>query len=311
MNDANSILDRTGPILGRWTGAFVALVAAVTFGAGCGGGSPAPGDTADAGPPPSPPDSPLLADGFLNIAHRGGGLRGPEETLAAYHLAVASGADVLEMDARSTSDGQIVLMHDASVDRTTDGAGILREMSFAEVMALDAGYKFTTDGGATYPFRGMGVQVATLREVLETFPNMLFSIEIKEPGITEAVLQIIDDAGVTERTVVAAFSSAVLLQARSLRPDLLTAMTVDESFEVARLAQADEASYRPPAWILQTPPSLADITVDAAFIARANRLKLKVHVWTINDPVEMQTLIELGTHGIMTDDPVALEGLRP
>src|SRR5512147_1024722 len=103
----------------------------------------------------------------LVIAHQGGDGIFPGDTLYAYEHAVALGADVLEMDAHITKDGEIVLMHDEKVDRTTDGTGLIEDLTLAELKKLDAAYKWSNDNGKTFPFRGQGIQVPTLRELFE------------------------------------------------------------------------------------------------------------------------------------------------
>jgi glycerophosphoryl diester phosphodiesterase len=123
------------------------------------------GDTDD------PPGNPFLSDQLLNIAHRGGGRLRPEATLPAFENALSVGADVLEFDLHASSDGVVVVIHDETVDRTTDGTGAVQAMTFAELRMLDAGYEFTPDGGQTFPYRGMGIQIPTLVEVLAGFPD--------------------------------------------------------------------------------------------------------------------------------------------
>ncbi len=251
----------------------------------------------------------MLTDEFLNIAHRGGGRLAPEETLVAYQNAVDVGADVLEMDARATMDGVIILCHDNTVDRTSDGGGVISNKTFDELRQLDAGYQFTRDGGATYPFRGQGITFPTLLEVLEAHPTMLFAIEIKEAETAADVVAVIEQAGVEDRVIVASFSDAAVLQVRAINPDVLTAQTVSESLDFARLTDDDEVDYRAPAWVIQAPPDLGELIVDEAFTQRAARLDVKVHVWTINDPGEMQDFLDIAIDGIMTDDPETLESL--
>ncbi len=102
----------------------------------------------------------------LNMAHRGGSRLAPENTLAAFEHATSLGVDVLEMDLRSSADGVVVAMHDDGVDRTTDGTGPVTGLTLADLKALDAGYRFSRDGGATFPHRGQGVSIPTLDEVL-------------------------------------------------------------------------------------------------------------------------------------------------
>ena len=115
----------------------------------------------------------------LVIAHQGGDGVWPGDTLFAYENAVKVGADVLEMDAHITKDGQIVLMHDERVDRTTDGTGLIEDLTVDQIKQLDAAYKWSNDDGNTFPYRGQGIQVPTLEELFQKFPQMRYVIEIK------------------------------------------------------------------------------------------------------------------------------------
>src|SRR6185503_18000015 len=115
----------------------------------------------------------------LVIAHQGGDGVWPGDTMYAFEKAVAIGADVIEMDAHITKDNQIVLMHDEKVDRTTNGEGLIEDLTVAELKQLDAAYQWSNDGDKTFPFRGQGIQVSTLEELFQKFPQMRYVIEIK------------------------------------------------------------------------------------------------------------------------------------
>ena len=115
----------------------------------------------------------------LVIAHQGGDGLWAGNTMYAFDKAVEIGADVLEMDAHITKDGENILIHDESVDRTTDGTGLIEELTLAEIQQLDAAYKWTNDEGQTFPFRGQGIQVPTLNGLFEKYPDMRYLIEIK------------------------------------------------------------------------------------------------------------------------------------
>ena len=142
---------------------------------------------------PAPPHPYFDATGFQVIAHRGGSGLGPENTLAAFRRSLAAGADVLEMDVRTTADGHLVVLHDATVDRTTDGRGAVKEMTLAQIKALDAGYRWTADQGRSFPFRGRGITVPTFSEVLETFAETPMIAEIKEkrPEVSQSVCEML------------------------------------------------------------------------------------------------------------------------
>jgi glycerophosphoryl diester phosphodiesterase len=250
----------------------------------------------------APPPSLFLSDQFLNIAHRGGGRQGPEETMPAYELALQNGADVIECDAHTSSDGVVVCMHDDSVDRTTDGTGAIHFMTWAKLQELNAGYTFTRDGGETYPFRDQGVRIATLDAVLASFPDAWVSIEIKQsqpPMLTE-FLDVIDRLDATDRIVVVSFDDATIQALRLERPDILTALALGEMFELQ--GAIGNPDYVPPALIMQAPKA----QVTAELLEFAHSLGMKVHAWTVNNRDEMESLIAAGVDGIFTDDPVLL-----
>ena len=256
---------------------------------------------------PAPPESPLL-DGFQAIAHRGGGRLAPEATLPAYYNAVAVGASVLECDAHATSDGVLVCIHDDTVNRTTDGTGAVRDMTFAELRALDAGYHYSADGGATHPYRGTGVVVPTLAELLQAFPDTPWSIEVKQqsPSIARDVVDLIELLGRTQDVVIASFFDATIAEVRQHNPDLLTALTIAEMAQFFALSPAAEERYRPPGYVIQASFDAGGRVLDTANVERAHRLGMRIHVWTVNDRATMEEAIERGADGVFTDDPALL-----
>lgn len=266
-----------------------------------------PGCGSDEGGEKAACDNRFLCEAPLSFAHRGGGALRPEETLPAYENAALLGAHVLEADLHSTADGVVVCMHDAEVDRTTNGSGKLHDLTFAELDALDAGYHFTTDQGATFPWRGKGVKVPKLSEVLAAHPGAWWTLEIKQlaPSIVDSVIAAVDEAGASDRTVLVSFSDDVVSEIRQKRPDILTGMGAGEMLALSVLNDESEKDYQPPTRIVQPPKS----AVNAEMMARAERLGLRIHTWTVNTQPEMQALLDLGVHGIMTDDPGLLAGL--
>ncbi|MBK9000186.1 MAG: glycerophosphodiester phosphodiesterase [Myxococcales bacterium] len=249
-------------------------------------------------------DHRFLCEAPLSFAHRGGGKLRPEETLPAYENAAALGAHVLEADVHTSADGEVVCMHDATVDRTTNGSGAIHEKTLAELKQLDAGYHFSADGGATFPWRNKGVTIPTLGEVLDAHPDAWWTIELKQlsPSIVDPVIALLDQRGATQRTVLVSFSDDVVHEIREKRPDILTGMGVGEMLALNALSDETEQDYEPPTRIVQPPAS----AVNAELMARAERLGLRIHVWTVNDRPEMEALLEIGVHGIMTDDPALL-----
>ncbi|MCA9634091.1 MAG: glycerophosphodiester phosphodiesterase [Myxococcales bacterium] len=262
--------------------------------------------------PASEPEGPLLlSDHFLNIAHRGGRKLAPEHTLVAYQNGLDVGADILELDVHATSDGVLVLMHDETVDRTTDGSGAIKELSFAELRRLDAAYSFSEDGGKTFPYRGQGIQVPTLEEVFDAHPDTEFVIEIKQetPSIVPEFTRIVRDKGMLERISAGSFHSATVQELRQLMPEVPSAYALGEILDFVSLE--DESSYVPPGKVLQVPPEQIGISIiNQTTVARARRFDLKMHAWTINDPAQMEELMNLGVDGIITDDPITLDQVR-
>jgi glycerophosphoryl diester phosphodiesterase len=246
----------------------------------------------------------------LVIAHRGGRGHWPENTLYAFRRAAELGVDVLEMDVRGTGDGRLVVFHDAEVDRLTDGHGPVRELDLAEIRALDAGYFWSGDAGASYPFRGKGIGIPTLQEVFEALPNVRMNLEIKEfvPSLTNSLCALIRERGMLEKVLVASFEHAAMEGFRVRCPQVATASTAREvrNFYLLQLISLP-ALFRPRAEAFQVPARLGRVDlVTPAFLREARRLNVRVHVWTANRVEEIERLLSLGVDGIMTDYPEQL-----
>jgi glycerophosphoryl diester phosphodiesterase len=252
--------------------------------------------------------------GVQVIAHRGGAQLRPENTLAAFAYAAEIGADILETDVRATADGAIVCLHDATVERTTDGKGRVDAMTLAELSKLDAGYRWTADGGRTFPFRGRGIAVPELEAVLARFPGKRMVIEIKPPEVdfARSLCALIRRSGARRSMLVASFSAASLSAFRAACPEVATSMHGREARLFAGLSRAGLAAlYSPAAAALQIPDRLGETVIPrTGLLEDARGRNLKVHVWTVNDEVRMRELVALGVDGIMTDRPDLLLGLR-
>ncbi|MBX3023845.1 glycerophosphodiester phosphodiesterase [bacterium] len=241
------------------------------------------------------------------FGHRGAAGVAPENTLPSFALAAALGASYLELDVHATSDGEIVVLHDPLLDRTTNGEGPVREWRWADVAALDAGWHFTHDGHA-YPYRGQGVRVPRLAEVVAAHPGHAFNIEIKqaEPPIVDATLAILRHGGALERTLLAAEHDDIMAAIRAAVGDrVATGMSVGDVMAfMDRWLRDDWGGYAPPGAALQVPPAHGEVEiVSAASVAAAHRVGLEVHVWTINDAAEVERLLDLGVDGVMSDLP--------
>lgn len=248
----------------------------------------------------------------LNIAHQGGEQLWPSNTLFAFQNAVDLGVDVLEMDVHETADGVLVLIHDDTVDRTTDGSGAIREMSLADIQALDAGYYWTEDDGQTYPFRDQGIQVPALRQVFETFPDMPMNIEIKpdDTAVAQSFCQLIREYNMSQKVLVGSFHDEALQAFRAACPEVATSMTQSEiqpfwilnSLGLGALYQSPAESFQVPETAVL--PVLGEVTVlTQRFVDNAHAHNIQVHVWTINEAAAMGRFIEMGLDGIITDRP--------
>ena len=246
------------------------------------------------------------------IGHRGAAGEAPENTLPSFARALADGAAILESDVHLTRDGIPVLLHDAAVDRTSDGAGRVDALSLAELERLDAGFHFSSDGGRTHPFRGRAVRVPTLAQALAAFPDARFNLELKDGGaeLVANSLAVVEAAGAAERTLLTAGDDALmlLLREQAVQRGAGVALGACAGDVLAFLRSALDGKP-PPAgpMALQVPPDFAGrALVTREFVAHAHAHGLVVHVWTIDEPDAMRALLALGVDGIVTDFPARL-----
>jgi glycerophosphoryl diester phosphodiesterase len=229
------------------------------------------------------------------------------------------GVDVLETDVHSTVDGALVLSHDPTVDRTTNGSGRIRQLSLKQLKNLDAGYRWSQDGGHSFPFRGQGITVPTLEEAFSACPQARFNIDIKQikPSLAKGFCRAIRDFGMEARVMVASFSSTAVGEFRRACPHIATSASTGEVrlFYLLTLLWPGAAFTPAGCYALQVPMTRNGLWVMARrFLTAAHRRNLHVHVWTVNEAAEMERFIRLGVDGIMTDYPdrlLALMGRRP
>lgn len=249
------------------------------------------------------PGHTYLAGAPLLVAHRGGSRLAPENTLDAFRSAVSDwDADMLEMDVRLTRDGEVVVIHDPSVDRTTDGSGLVASFTLAELQSLDAGYGFTDPEGAA-TFRGRGVRVPRFEDVLRELPGVRLNVEAKESRVAAPLVEIVRRHGAEERVLVAAEHER---NRRSVRgypgPWGASRRQAFRFWVLHRLPGG--GLYTPEADILQVPETYAGRrVVTPAFVLEAHRRNLPVQVWTVDDPADMRRLLSWGVDGIQTDRP--------
>lgn len=243
----------------------------------------------------------------LVIAHRGGAGLWPENTLYAFERASALGVDVIETDVRATADGELVVIHDEGLGRTTDGAGRVGSLTLAEIKRLDAAYRFSTDGGRSFPLRGQGLTVPTLREVFAALPHMRFNIEPKQaaPSLAAPLCRLIREQNMADKVLLASFTASALAEVRRECPEVATSAATGEVASFLTLHGAGLAdSYSPAMQALQVPEHAGAVRVlTRDFVRAAHGRNLRVHAWTVNAEGDMRRLVEMGVDGIMTDYP--------
>lgn len=249
------------------------------------------------------PGRAYLAGSPMLVAHRGGSKIVPENTLTGFRDAVETwDADMLELDVQLTRDGVPVVIHDPTVDRTTDGAGPVRGHTVIQLKSLDAGAGFR-DAQGRPSFAGRGIRVPTLDEVLDAFPDVWINIESKAAGAAAPIVETVRRHRAEHRVLVAAEYERSRRGARGYRGPWGASRHHVLLFRVlCGLPRA--AGYTPRADVLQVPERWKGRPiVTPRFIEQAHRKNLPVQVWTVDEPADMVRLLEWGVDGIQTDRP--------
>lgn len=248
------------------------------------------------------------------IAHRGGS-QYPENTLPAFEHSKKIGADVLEFDIHMTKDGHLVIIHDFTVDRTTNGEGPIDSFTLEELKQLDAGYYFQDENG-NYPFRDEGITIPTVKEVFEHFPDAYMNIEIKgqypvdgPSEIEEKLWLLIKEHNMEDQVLLASFDQKIIEKFNELA-DGKVAISGGRN-EVTKFVLLNKfflsALYTPKVDALQMPTNASGFNlVDNKLVRNAGDLNMHVHYWTINDEETMRELLHLGADGIITGEPELL-----
>ena len=249
----------------------------------------------------------------VNLAHRGASESAPENTLEAFRLAAESGAGGLELDVHLTRDGHVVVIHDPTLDRTTDLTGAVAEMTLDELREADAGDNFSPDGNIL-PYRGLGLRIPTLSEVLRAFPGVAVNIDMKadHPGIEAAVLRVLREAGAEERALVVSSRRSTVRRFRRISGGRVsTGASRWETGVFYALCRLHLERLLVPAFdALQVPLRYRGIPlVTRRFVEAAHARGVRVDAWTINSADEMRRLLDLGVDVIMTDRPETLAGV--
>lgn len=248
------------------------------------------------------------------LAHRGYSAACPENMMPAFHKAVEFDPDVLETDVRLTRDGRFVVFHDDTLERTTNGAGPVEQRTLDELRRFDAGFRFTRDNGATFPFRGAGVFIPTLEDLLDAFPDRRFNIELKtkSPAQVESYLSILKRYDALDRVLTASEYGPNIKELRRQCPTMATSFSLYEALWLYFLYKSGflfkKKSFTADA--LQIPEYYGTShVVTPAFVRLMRERGVRVHVWTINRPEDMQRLLDMGVHGIFSDEVAILKNV--
>ena len=240
------------------------------------------------------------------VAHRGDSANYPENTLEAFLSAATLGVDVIETDVHLTKDKHLVIWHDPTLERNTNGFGTLESHTLSELEKLDAGYTFTTDGGKTFPFRGKGIKLCTLDQALKACPEERFNIDLKskEPEIVDEFIRVIRDNHAEDRVCGASFHFSNLRKLREKAPEILTSITTLEVIPKVLFKSFYSSEPFKRKTIFQVPVKQGCIKVITKdFIDKMHKKNAVIMVWTINKKEDMQQLFSLGVDTIMTDNP--------
>ncbi len=239
------------------------------------------------------------------IGHRGNRAHAPEDTLVSFAQAAGLGVDALEMDLHLSRDGVPVVIHDPTLDRTTDARGPVAGRTVAELAKVDAGARFSPDGGRTTPYRGLGIGVPTLEEVLATHPRMPLILEIKAPAAAGPVLALLERMNATGRVLIGSFiDDALRLFSRAGVPVAGATGALARLYVPALLGMTHAPlSFQ----AMCIPRYFRGLPVPVGRFARLMRASGgPTHVWTVNDRAEARSLWNAGVSGIISDDPGAM-----
>jgi glycerophosphoryl diester phosphodiesterase len=239
------------------------------------------------------------------FAHRGGARLAPENTMVAFERGLSFGCDGLELDVHLSSDGVVVVIHDRTLERTTDAMGPVGALRASELARVDAGYRFAVDGA--FPFRGRAIGVPTLEQVLRAFPDARVIIEMKqgEPALARAVIDTLRRTGAGDRVCVGSFYRRGLDVIRADAPWVATSASEDEARRTLYRSWCRWPTRRErPYAAFQVPERAGRLRViSPAFLAQAHADGARVDVWVVDAADDIVRLFDWGVDGVISDRP--------
>ena len=242
------------------------------------------------------------------FAHRGDSLNFPENTMPAFKNAAVLGVDCIETDVHITRDGRCILWHDDTIELTPGKKERISLKNWAELKTFDAGAAFTKDNGKTHPFKGKGIPLVLLEELLESLPGIRFNIDLKDRSekLVKEFIRIIKDHKAADRILGGSFHHGNLVKLRKLLPEFPTAFSEQEARRVVVLQKLGLLRFtrKLPGQAFQVPEKNGNITiVTKKMIKELHRRGIPIHVWTVNKEEDMRRLFKMGVDGIFTDNP--------
>ena len=240
----------------------------------------------------------------IRFAHRGSRILWPENTMTAFQGAVDLGYHYIETDVRITRDRVVVVFHDATLERTTNGVGRVADWLWEDLQHLDAGWSHGEDDG--HPFRGTGVRVSRLDEVFATFPDVRFNLDLKGRDLEWPVYEVIKAAGREETTLVGSFIDRRAAKFRRVSNGRVATAAGPSAVLRMWAASRGGRSIDHPANAYQVPFDNPWLRIDRAYVDAIHAAGAQIHCWTVNEAADMRRLLELGVDGIVSDRPDVL-----
>ena len=248
----------------------------------------------------------------LHIAHRGGAALYPENTLYAFERALkVHQSDVLELDVQASSDGEIVIAHDPTLERCTDGSGPLSDQPWSVLSRLDAAFHFTPAGEEGTPLRGTGVRRPTFRVLLAATPGVRLNVEVKSAGAVDAFVSLVKREDVLGRLCIGSEHDSIAAELARLLPDACHFFPRDALAAFVLPTKGGEPPDDDPRYtVLDMPLRWEGVTLFDVELAKVAHAHGKwINVWTVDEEVEMRRCILEGVGGVMTDRPDVLRAV--
>jgi glycerophosphoryl diester phosphodiesterase len=242
----------------------------------------------------------------IRLAHRGSRILWPENTWRGFDaVAEGLGYRYIETDIRVTRDGVVVVFHDETLERTTNGIGKVSEWDWEDIRHLDAGYRFSPDG-ENFPSRGKGVAISRLDETLDRYGDVCFNIDLKEPGSEWPVAEVVAQTGATERVLIGSFSDRRIERFRRItKGRVATSAGPSAAIAMYAASRLGRTSNRK-ADAYQLPRKIRGGAVDQKLVDAVHEAGSHIHVWTVDEPEWMHDLLDIGVDGIVSDRPDVL-----